>query len=150
MLNSGGKTVLMSAVGTIGADIGYTESLRHEIDTGTVGEENMAVHDIPYNIRYQVEKFNTGLKLTTGFNGMYEFEANYPEPPAPYIGDYEIPNYNLFDIGGYAILEKDFKNLTLSGGLRYDLRTINGQQMWLSNYAISSAAGRAAKYAGRL
>ncbi len=69
---------------------------------------------------------------------MYEFEANYPEPPAPYVGDYEIPNYNLFDIGGYGILDKDFKNLTLSGGLRYDLRTIDGQQMWLSNYAISS------------
>jgi iron complex outermembrane recepter protein len=124
--------------GTIGADIGFTESIRHEIDTGTVGEENMAVHDIPYNIRYQVENFSTGLKLTTGFNGMYEFEANFPEPPAPYVGDYEIPNYNLFDIGGYAIVDKDFKNLTLSGGLRYDLRTIDGQQMWLSNYSISS------------
>jgi iron complex outermembrane recepter protein len=124
--------------GEIGIDVGFTESLRHEIDTGTLGEENMAVHDIPYNIRYQVENFNTGVKLTTGFNGMYEFEANYPEPPAPYVGDYEIPNYNLFDIGGYGILEKDFKNLTLSGGLRYDLRTIDGQQMWLSNYAISS------------
>jgi iron complex outermembrane recepter protein len=124
--------------GTIGADIGFTESIRHEIDTGTVGEENMTVHDIPYNIRYQVENFSTGLKLTTGFNGMYEFEANFPEPPAPYVGDYEIPNYNLFDIGGYGVLEKDFKNLTLSGGLRYDLRTIDGQQMWLSNYSISS------------
>jgi iron complex outermembrane recepter protein len=124
--------------GTIGADIGFTESLRHEIDTGTVGEENMAVRDIPYNIRYQVENFSTGLKLTTGFNGMYEFEANFPEPPAPYVGDFEIPNYHLFDIGGYAVVDKDFKNLTLSGGLRYDLRTIDGQQMWLSNYSISS------------
>jgi iron complex outermembrane recepter protein len=124
--------------GTLGLDIGYTESLRHEIDTGTIGEENMAVHDIPYNFRYQVENFSTGLKLTTGLNGMYEFEANYPEPPAPYVGDYEIPNYKLFDIGAYAIVDKDFDKLTLSGGLRYDLRTITGQQMWLSNYSISS------------
>jgi iron complex outermembrane receptor protein len=121
--------------GKIAADIGFTESIRHEIDTGNVGEENMVVHDIPYNIRYQVENFGTGMKLTTGFNGMYEFENNYPEPAPPYTGDFEIPNYHLFDIGGYGILEKDFKKLTLSGGLRYDLRTINGQAMYLSNYA---------------
>jgi iron complex outermembrane recepter protein len=126
--------------GAIGADIGFTESIRHEIDTGTVGEENMVVHDIPYNIRYQVENYSTGLKLTTGFNGMYEFENNYPEPPAPYVGDYEIPNYNLFDIGGYAILDKEFKALTLSGGVRYDYRTITGQSMYLSNYNTSAQA----------
>jgi iron complex outermembrane receptor protein len=120
--------------GKIGADIGYTQSSRHEIDTGTVGSENMIVHDIPYSIKYQVEGNNTGLKLTAGFNGMYEFENNYPEPPAPYIGDFEIPNYHLFDIGGYTILAKDFKSLTLSGGLRYDLRTITGQPMYLANY----------------
>jgi iron complex outermembrane recepter protein len=124
--------------GNIGADIGFTESIRHEIDTGTIGEENMVVHDIPYNIRYQVENYGTGIKLTTGFNGMYEFENNFPEPPAPYVGDYEIPNYHLFDVGAYGILEKDFKDLTLSGGLRYDLRTITGQPMYLSNYATAA------------
>ena len=120
--------------GKINADIGYTESIRHEIDTGSVGELNMTVHDIPYNIRYQVENYATGLKLTTGFNGMYEFENNFPEPPSPYVGDFEIPNYNLFDIGGYAVLDRDFKALTLSGGLRFDLRSIESQAMYLSNY----------------
>ena len=44
--------------GRIGADIGYTQSHRHEIDTGTVAEENMFVHDIPYSIKYQVEGGN--------------------------------------------------------------------------------------------
>ena len=64
---------------------------------------------------------------------MYEFMNNGPEPPAPYIGDFEIPNYHIFDIGGYGILQKDFKNLTLSGGLRYDLRSITGNQCtWLT------------------
>jgi iron complex outermembrane receptor protein len=120
--------------GKIGADIGYTQSIRHEIDTGTVGQENMVVHDIPYSFKYQVEGGNLGLKITTGINGVYEFENNYPEPPAPYVGDYEIPNYHLFDAGAYGIVEKDFRNLTLSGGLRYDLRTITGQPMYLANY----------------
>jgi len=120
--------------GRIGADIGYTASVRHEIDTGTVAEENMFVHDIPYSVKYQVEGDSTGLKLTTGFNGMYEFMNNGPEPSSPYIGIFEIPDYHIFDIGGYGILEKDFKNLTLIGGLRYDLRSITGQPMYLSDY----------------
>jgi iron complex outermembrane receptor protein len=119
--------------GTIGADIGYTASVRHEIDTGNVAQENMFVHDIPYSIKYQLEN-NTGLKFTTGFNGVYEFMNNGPEPPSPYIGIFEIPDYHIFDIGGYGILEKDFQNLTLSGGLRYDLRNITGQPLYLANY----------------
>lgn len=120
--------------GRIGADVGYTQSIRHEIDTGTVGEENMIVHDIPYSFKYQVTGVNSGLKLTTGVNGMYEFLNNYPEPPAPYIGYSEICNYTDFDIGGYAILGWDYKNLSVSGGLRYDLRDMVGQSMYLINY----------------
>ncbi len=119
--------------GSIGADIGYTASIRHEIDTGTVAEENMFVHDVPYSLKYQVEG-NSGLNLTTGINGMYEFMNNGPEPPSPYIGDFEIPDYHIFDMGGYGILGKDFKNLSLGGGLRYDLRNITGQPMYLANY----------------
>lgn len=124
--------------GRIIADIGYTMSHRQEIDTGNVPEENMLVNDIPYSIKYQVVGDNSGLKLTTGINGMYEEMNNGPEPPAPYLGDFEIPNYNLFDAGGYAILEEDYKNLTLSGGLRYDTRSQTGQPMYLSHYNTSS------------
>jgi iron complex outermembrane receptor protein len=120
--------------GTIGADIGYTASVRHEIDTGNVAEENMFVHDIPYSIKYQLENDSSGLKFTTGFNGVYEFMNNGQEPPSPYIGVFEIPDYHILDIGGYGILEKDFQNLTLSGGLRYDLRNITGQPLYLANY----------------
>jgi len=120
--------------GKIGLDIGYTQSHRQEIDTGTVAEYNILVHDIPYSFKYQIAGDSSGLKFTGGMNGMYEFGENAPEPPAPYIRYSEIPNYNDFDIGGYAILEKDYKNLTLSGGLRYDIRNIMGQAMYLLNY----------------
>jgi iron complex outermembrane recepter protein len=120
--------------GRIGADVGYTQSIRHEIDTGTVAEENMFVNDIPYSIKYQIEGGKLGLKLTTGFNGVYEFMHNGPEAPTPYIGDFEIPNYRIFDIGGYGVLQKDFQNLTLSGGLRYDVRSVTGQPMYLIHY----------------
>ena len=59
---------------------------------------------------------------------------NGPEPISPYIGDFEIPDYHTFDIGGYGILTKDINKLTLSGGLRYDVRRLTGQPMYLTNY----------------
>jgi iron complex outermembrane receptor protein len=105
------------------------------VDTGNIGEESMTVHDVPYSIKYQLENMGTGLKFTAGINGMYEFNKNFPEPPAPYIGFFELPNYNLFDIGAYGILQWDYKNLTLSAGFRYDSRTVNSHAMYLSNVA---------------
>jgi iron complex outermembrane receptor protein len=119
--------------GIIGADIGFTQSVHHDIDSGTVGSGNFYVNDIPYSLKYQLTSAYSGLKLTTGVNGTYEIENNFAEPPAPYIGDFEIPDYTDFQIGGYGIAEKDFKNLTLSGGLRYDVSNFIGQSMYLLN-----------------
>lgn len=115
--------------GKLGVDVGYTRSVHHDIDSGTVGEGNMAVNDIPYSIKYQLTGDRTGLKLTTGLNGAFEFENNLAAPPPPYQPDYEIPNYRNVEIGGYAILEKNWTNLTLSGGLRYDVTNFIGQGM---------------------
>lgn len=120
--------------GRILADIGFTQSHRQEIDTGVIAEEDMIVDDIPYSIKYQVTGDNSGLKLTSGINGMYEAMHNGPPPPYPFIADCEIPGYNLFDIGEYAILEKEYKYLTLSGGLRYDSRFMDGQSKYLLYY----------------
>jgi len=119
--------------GKIGLDIGYTRSVHHDIDSGYLGSNNMIVNDIPYSLKYQAEGANSGIKLTTGINGIYEFEHNEAEPPAPYVGDFEIPNYTNFEIGAYAVLEKNFKNLTLSGGLRIDRTDFAGNQMYLLN-----------------
>jgi iron complex outermembrane receptor protein len=116
--------------GSIGADIGFTGSVHHDIDTGTVGENNMVVFDIPYALKYQLTDAKKGLKLTAGANGIYEFEHNLPAPPAPYVPDYEIPNYRNFEIGGFAIVEKSIKALTLSGGLRYDITNFIGDDAY--------------------
>jgi iron complex outermembrane receptor protein len=117
--------------GKLGLDIGFTQSIHHDIDSGAVGSGNFEAKDIPYSLMYQIVGENSGLKLTTGINGTYEFENNYPEPAAPYIGDFEIPNYTDFQSGGYAILEEDYKNLTVSGGVRYDYNNFVGQSMSL-------------------
>jgi iron complex outermembrane receptor protein len=117
--------------GKLGLDIGYTRSVHHDIDTGTIGSGNLLVNDIPYSLRYQTG--DSTLKLTTGINGLYEAQNNGPEVAAPYVSDFEIPNYTNFEIGAYAVLEKRLQNLTLSGGLRIDRTDFAGDQLYLAN-----------------
>ncbi len=44
-----------------------------------------------------------------------------------------IPNYNFFQIGGFAIGTQKIGNLYLSGGIRYDTRTFNGLSQWIDS-----------------
>ncbi len=122
---------LLTSKGSISFDLGFTASVHHDIDSGTVGENNMVVYDIPYSLKYQLTDAAKSLKLTTGITGAYEFMRNLPPPPAPYVPDYEIPNYRNFEAGGFAILQKDIRSLTLSGGLRYDITHFTGDPMQL-------------------
>ncbi len=135
--------------GNIGLDIGFMSSVHHDIDSGTLGENNMVVYDIPYNLRYQLTNADKGFKLTTGFNGLYEFERNLAPPPAPYVPDYEIPNYRNFEIGAFAIVEKNIGALSLSGGLRYDITNFVGDGMSLDdagNIVPDGTAGSGAQF----
>lgn len=116
--------------GRIGLDLGFTTSVHHDIDSGTVGENNMIVYDLPFNLKYFYTDPAKGWKLTTGITGTYEFEHNMAAPPDPYEPDYEIPNYRNFEIGGFGIVEKTIGALTLSGGLRYDITNFIGDSLY--------------------
>src|SRR5579872_2535415 len=41
-----------------------------------------------------------------------------------------IPSYSLLDVGGFGVITKSFKNLEISGGLRYDVRSFNNDAMY--------------------
>jgi len=142
--------------GSIGVDIGLTSSVHHDIDSGKIGENNMVVYDIPYSLKYQLTDVRKSLELTTGINGTYEIERNLPPPPAPYIPDYEIPDYRNFEAGGFAIAEKGFKaqgwrQLTISGGLRYDVTHFTGDGMSLDasgNIVPDGTPGSSVQFTG--
>jgi iron complex outermembrane receptor protein len=119
--------------GRFGLDVGFTSSVHHDIDSGTIGENNMAVYDLPYNLKYFYTDAARGVKITTGITGVYEFEHNLAAPPDPYEPDYEIPNYRNFEIGGFGIVEKNIRALTVSGGLRYDITNFVGDGMSLND-----------------
>ncbi|HTR31931.1 MAG TPA: TonB-dependent receptor [Puia sp.] len=135
--------------GNVGFDIGFTASVHHDIDSGALGENNMVVFDIPYALTYQLNNPEKGLKLTTGINGIYENERNLAPPPAPYVPDYEIPNYRNFEAGAFAIVEKNINALTVSGGLRYDLTNFVGNGMSLDasgNVVPDGTAGSSVQF----
>jgi len=60
-----------------------------------------------------------------GINGMYQNNN------LGYSTDFPIPAYHQFDFGPFFILKKTYGKLDLSGGLRYDTRTITGQATYL-------------------
>jgi len=122
-------------LGKIGLDFGYARSIHHDIDSGTVGSSNLILADIPFNVKYQLSSEKSGIKITAGINGLYEKHHNGNAPPSPYIANYSIPNYTNFELGAYAILEKNFKNLSLSGGIRFDRTHFIGQALSLENPA---------------
>jgi len=70
-----------------------------------------------FNLPY-IKNFKTSFGLT----GMYQNNQNK-------ASDVIIPDYNLFDIGGYAFTQYSKNNLTVSGGLRLDNRHIEGKRM---------------------
>jgi iron complex outermembrane recepter protein len=142
---------LRTGSGSIGIDLGFTASVHHDIDSGTVGQNNMVVYDIPYSLKYQLTNTAQSLKLTTGINGTYEFMRNLPPPLAPYVPDYEIPNYKKFEAGAFAILEKSITALTLSGGLRYDATHFSGDAMSLDgsgNIVPEGTTGSSVQFTG--
>lgn len=74
-----------------------------------------------YNLQWQMRE-KKEWHTTIGINGMFQKNLNKGL-------DYIIPDYNLFDLGGFVYVQKFFQNLTLSGGMRFDNRSIRAQEL---------------------
>ncbi len=78
-----------------------------------------------YDVRYVSAQIN-GFNISGGINGVYQSSKS--------LGTLLlIPNYNFFQVGGFAIVNKKIENLNLSGGIRYDTRTFNGLDHWVDS-----------------
>lgn len=88
-----------------------------------------------YGFRYFLPEMN-GWQTTVGVNGMQQTNANKGE-------EYLIPAYDLFDIGGFAVTRKSFGKLTLSGGARFDNRSLNSKALFLDEDGKPAASGDA-------
>lgn len=115
MLNDGGR---------IAALIGFQQNQRKEFAEPDAPNEPEAFFDlktINYNLAYHLPE-NNNWKVSLGINGMQQQNKNR-------AAEAIIPDYNLFDFGVYGVASKTWGQTTLSGGLRYDTRSINSKSM---------------------
>lgn len=104
--------------GWLKAIVGYQQNQRQEFEESADEYEiYFKLHTITYDVHYLSQEFS-GWKVAGGVNGMWQQSLNLGEESL-------IPEYSLFDIGGYATVSKSFDNFTLNGGMRYDNRHID-------------------------
>ncbi|MBP6430721.1 MAG: TonB-dependent receptor [Ferruginibacter sp.] len=105
-------------------NIGYQQNKREEfgnIDDLNEQELFFDLKTLTYNTQLHFEE-KKGYKTSVGINGMQQNNTNKGVEQL-------IPNYNLFDVGGFVYTQKSYKKVTISGGVRYDTRNINTKDL---------------------
>ena len=114
--------------GTINLDLGFQNNKRKEFGD-VLNPNDMALFfdliTFNYNLRYNLEEMK-GWETSFGSSGMQQ--NNYNKGL-----EFLIPEYNLFDVGGFVFTQKTFNKITLAGGLRFDNRNINTQKLILDS-----------------
>jgi iron complex outermembrane receptor protein len=104
--------------------LGYQRNLRQEFGNVLAPDEKSLYFDLGtfnYNLQYHFAEKNNW-KTTIGVNGMEQSSKNK--------GDEQlIPEYSFLDIGGFVYTQKRIDPITLSGGIRFDNRSIDSKQL---------------------
>jgi len=105
-------------------NIGYQQNQREEFGNPDDKEERSLFFDlrtVTYTAQYRLVEMKSW-KTSFGINGMQQTNNNKGVEQL-------IPDYNLFDFGVYAFTQKTIKKFTLSGGIRFDNRNINAENL---------------------
>ncbi|TWI96636.1 iron complex outermembrane receptor protein [Mucilaginibacter frigoritolerans] len=116
-------------LGDIKASLGFEQNVRREYDHPTDPDqagEYIVLNTIDYGLRYNAPSF-LNIEPSIGINGMYQTNTNKDAT------DFPIPAYHLFDAGGYAYLKWKQDRWTIAGGLRYDHRSEDGDEMYIAS-----------------
>ncbi len=114
--------------GHLGVRLGFQQNHRQEANDATLGDEyNIYFHlnTFNYDIRYSFPEKNH-FEFSFGTNGMQQSSQNKGSV-------FLVPEYHLFDLGLFTITKKTFDKLTLSGGLRFDNRTLHGDDLFIDS-----------------
>ncbi len=103
---------------------GYQDNERQEFGSVTDPDEKelwFKLGTFNYTAQFHLAEKNNW-KTSVGINGMQQTNKNKGEETI-------IPAYSLFDIGGFVYTQKRMNKLTLSGGLRFDNRSLNSKEL---------------------
>lgn len=104
-------------------NLGYQNNLRQEFGNPEDATEKSLFFDlktINYNLQWQLPEMNEW-HTTIGVNGMRQSNENKGL-------EVLIPEYNIFDIGTFVYVQRLFKKSTISGGLRFDNRSVDSKE----------------------
>lgn len=110
--------------GRIGLTLGYQLNQRREYgDVLNPDQPGLSLHlrTLNYALKYFLPEAN-GWQTSVGVNGMQQRNENKGI-------EFLIPDYDLFDIGGFIVTRKTFDKLTVSGGARFDSRSIDSKSL---------------------
>ncbi len=102
--------------------LGYQRNQRKEFSNVLAPHEAplyFDLHTVNYTLQYHLAE-QKNWKTSLGINGMLQSNKNKG-------AEVLIPEYSLFDIGGFLFTQKGIEKLTLSGGLRFDNRSLNSK-----------------------
>jgi len=111
--------------------LGWQQNQRQEF--GDVFEQNQyglyfLLNSYNLEARYNLPEVNK-YNFSFGTNVMYQTSKNKGT-------EYLIPDYNLSDIGLFGIINKSFSKLNISGGLRFDLRSMQGKDLYTDSAGV--------------
>ncbi len=114
--------------GRIKAIFSYQKNQRQERNDPTmpnVADIYYSSNAATYDLRY-ISSQAGNLTFSAGANGVYQNSKS--------LGTLLlIPDYHFFQIGGFAIANEKIGKLTLSGGIRYDIRKFTGADHWVDS-----------------
>lgn len=103
--------------------LGYQRNQRQEFGNILDPAEKALYFDlntVNYNLQYHFSQ-QKNWRTTIGVNGMQQTNKNKGI-------EVLIPEYSLFDLGGFIYTQKTIDRLTLSGGLRFDNRSLDSKE----------------------
>ncbi|HEX4876009.1 MAG TPA: TonB-dependent receptor, partial [Chitinophagaceae bacterium] len=106
-------------------NLAYQNNIRKEFGNPEDIDEEELFFDLKtlnYTLQWQLPQMNEW-HTTIGVNGMQQNNRNKGE-------EVLIPEYNLLDAGAFVYTQRFFKNGTVSGGLRFDNRSVNSKEYW--------------------
>ncbi|HVK97734.1 MAG TPA: TonB-dependent receptor [Flavisolibacter sp.] len=116
------------STGRISLNAGWQRNQRKEYGEADDPDEESLYFDLGtfnYNTAYHFDN-ERGWNNTIGFNGMVQNNQNKGE-------EFLIPEYNLFDIGAFVYSQRTLGKSTLSGGIRYDKRDLETDELFDGN-----------------
>ncbi len=105
-------------------NVGFQNNLRREFGDPEEPKAEELFFDLKtanYNVQWVLPE-RKEWQTTLGASGMYQNNQNKGE-------EVIIPAYDLWDAGGFVFTQKTFSKATISGGLRYDNRSIDSKEL---------------------